>query len=188
MILENGFLAGLLVLTDLFLVLSFYKLKKVFKFFFGLLFIVLLTAQIKTTQFWNEYKLLPVELDRQIQRMNQFPPSLAKLGYILEAKSEIQILNKLQNNFFSVFDLNFYFPNYFPFITSPLLFYGLFIFLRKKNKTLILFFVSSVLFLIILGVHGKYGPFLIFPFFVLFIIISLGNLLNRLRKNEIKIN
>lgn len=168
--------------SGVFLSLSFYKTRRPFCLIFTLLFAILTFFQFKTTNFRNEYKLLPAEIDLQIQRMNQYPPSLARLGYILEFKKETQMINKLQNNFFNILDLNLYFGNYFSYFLIPFFFTGLFYFFKSSKKFLQIILVVTVVVLSFLGKNGRYGPFLIFPFFILFIIVGFFRSIKFLKK------
>lgn len=178
----SGFFKILFAANCIFLCLAFYKKKRAFSLIFILLFAVLTIFQFKTTDFRYEYQMLPAEIDLQIKRMNQFPPSLAKLGYILEFKKETLLLNKLQNNFFSILDFTLYFNNYFPYFTIPFFFVGLFYFFTSSRKFLQILFLTTVTILSFLGKNGKHGPFLIFPFLLLFIGIGLLKLIKLFRK------
>lgn len=171
--LKNPFLSFILLFSSVFLLGSYYKKKTIFYLFFLLAFFILIFFQFKTTNFQEGYKFLPVEIDLQIKRMNQFPPELARLGYFLEYKKEILIFNKYSNNFFDILDFKLYFGNYFSFFSIPFFFVGLFYFFSSLRKLLKVIFISAVILLSILGKNGLFGPFLFFPYFVLFIIIGL---------------
>lgn len=151
---------------------------KIFEKVFLVIFILLVIFQIKTTNIPQAYSFTPAETDQQIQRMNIYPPTLARLGYILESKKEIQIIRKLENNFFTVFDPMEYFPNRLPYIIAPFIFIGLYFFIleRKQRKPLFYSFLFSVILLTFLGSHAKYGPVLLYPFFALFILICFQKL------------
>jgi hypothetical protein len=137
-------------------------------------YLLLVFFQIKTTNIKEAYSFTPAEIDQQIQRMNLYPPSLARLGYVLEAKREVQLLNKVVENFFFVVDFGEYFPNRLPYILSPFFLLGLYVFAkgRKKRKTAFISFLATIVTLTILGPHGKYGPVLIMPYLILFIILG----------------
>lgn len=179
---ENKLLAGIFIGTCVFLLLIYSKRKNTFKIFFVLFFILLALFQIKTTNYKYEYILTPAEIDLQIQRMNQYPPKLAKLGYLLEFKRETMLLNKWQNNLFSIFDFNLYFGNYFPYLLIPLCFYGVFVFIKNGHKFLLHLLILSLIILSFTGKNGKYGPFLIFPFILLFIFIGFLKLVRLIKK------
>lgn len=171
--LRNLFLSFILLFCSVFLLCSYFKKKRIFYLLFFLSFFILVVFQFKTTNLQEGYKLLPVEVDLQIKRMNQFPPGLAKLGYFLEYKKETLIFNKFLNNFFEILDFRLYFGNYFTFFSIPFFFAGIFYFFRSLKKLLMLAFISSLVLLSILGKNGLFGPFLFFPYFVLFIVIGL---------------
>jgi hypothetical protein len=147
-------------------------------------FVLLLLFQIKTTNIKTAYSFTPYEIDLQIRRMNMYPPSLARLGHIIEVRREIQILEKLQNNFFAVMDFKEYFPNRLPYIFSPFLFIGLYVFVkdRKKWKKFFYAFLFSIVMLTFLGPNAKYGPVLIMPFFVFFVVLGILKIIRRLIK------
>lgn len=134
------------------------------------LFVLLVIFQIRTTNFLYSYELLPVEKDLQIKRMNLYPRSLAKLGYILEVKHELRLFEKFQNNFFSAIDLNQYFPNYFPVLLLPFFIRGLYLLVKNKKMIFLIPFGVAILLLSLVGVNGRFGPFIVFPF----IVISVG--------------
>jgi hypothetical protein len=46
-----------------------------------------------TTRFWNEYAFSATEKDIQIQRLNQYPKSQARLAYLLEVLKPVQATN-----------------------------------------------------------------------------------------------
>lgn len=116
--------------------------------------------------------------------MNVYPPTLARLGYILEAKREVQLLRKLESNFFTVIDFKEYFPSRLPFISSPFLFIGLYFFVKEREKWKKYFyaFLVSIVILTVLGPHAKYGPILLYPFFGFFIFLGLKRIIKGVRK------
>lgn len=182
-ILQSNLLLGLcLSVSSLLLIFSFYLNVKKINFLTALFFLVLLFYQFKTTNFLADYKLTPYEIDLQIQRMNQYPPKLARLGYILEFKKEMLIFNKWQNVFFDIFDIKLYFGNYFSYWLIPFFFIGLFAFISSGKKFLQIQFGVAVVFLSFLGKNGNFGPFLFFPFFVLFIFIGFLKLFKLVKK------
>jgi len=170
---QNLFLALIIFLTFIFLVISFYKPKPIINLILTFLFVVLSFVQIKTVNIRETYKFTPSEIDLQIQRMNSYPPRLAKLGYILEYKKEAQLVGKLQKNFFDSLDINLYFLNYFSFLTFPFFIYGIYLFFQNRNKLQKLLLAYCLLLLTFLGIHGQLGPFIIFPFIGLFIFIGI---------------
>lgn len=137
-------------------------------------FYFLLTLfQIKTTNVNYSYGFTPYEIDQQIKRMNQY--SIARLGYTLEGKKEVQIIKKLENNFFTVIDFLEYFPNRIPYIFSPFIFVGLYFFIKERTNRKLLFntFLLTIVILTVLGPFAKYGPILIYPHLLLFVLISI---------------
>ena len=138
------------------------------------LYLVLVVFQIKTTNIFYSYSFPPVEIDRGIQRMNEYPPVSARLGYILNVKKEVQIVRKLEGNFFTTIDPTEYFPSRLPYIVAPLIFIGLYFFVKERSKRKLMFvgFIGTIVLLSILGPFAKYGPVLLYPFFILFVFIS----------------
>lgn len=147
------------------------------------IYLLLVLFQIKTTNINTAYNFTPYEVDLQIQRMNMFPPSLARLGYIMEAKKEVQILEKLQSNFFAAIDFREYFPSRLPFAFSPFFFIGLFYFAKERKKWRKFFyaFLLSIVILSFLGPHAKYGPLLVMPFFAFSIVLGISKTIHSLR-------
>lgn len=147
-------------------------------------FLLFLIFQVRTTNIKTAYSLTPAEVDLQIQRMNMFPPSLARLGYLLETKKEMLVLGKLENNFFMAIDFREYFPSRLPYVFSPFVLAGLFFFIhdRKRWQFEFYLFLVSICVLAIIGPHAKYGPVLLYPFFAFFLFLSLSKILKRFKK------
>lgn len=176
------FLVPLIIILYLLLMLALFLQNRLLQVGLIIIFLAALSLQIATTRFWNEYELSPFEKDRQLQRANYYPPRQGKLGNTLEINGQMQSLYKLQSNFFSVLDFNLYFPNYFSFFAAPFFLHGLYIFATIRNKLLVTLFLTSLTVLAFLGTRGLWGPFLIFPFILLFINISLNKLADLLIK------
>lgn len=140
---------------------------------FLVLYVFLVFFQLKTTNIKEAYSFTPHQIDLQIRRMNTYPSSLARLGYVLEVKKESLILEKIMGNFFTVIDFKEYFPNRLPYILAPFIFVGLYFFVveRKKRKALFLSFLFSIFILTLIGPYAKYGPILMYSFFLLFILL-----------------
>lgn len=178
---ENWVIAGVFLLNSIVITIHFINRKKISVRLLFLLYAILLFFQFKTTNIKNVYLFTPAEVDLQISRMNYYPPAQAKLGYILEHKKEVKVIEKYIENFIVVLDFNQYLPNYFSFLALPLFFIGLYWFVKsnlvrnsngglKVINGLLLF---TIIILSLFGVNGKYGPFLFFPFIVLFIYIGI---------------
>ena len=180
---DNLFIALTFLFTTVLITFLLYKPTKLLKRLSFISFGLLLLLGFITTNFKNEYVPNPAEADLEITRMNYYPPSQARLGYILEHQKLYRFIENLQRNFFDVLDLRQYFPNYFSYLFFPLFCIGIMTVLRRNSKLIIYYLLSSIFLLIILGVHGKYGPFIIFPFFEIFIIASLIKIF-RITKSE----
>lgn len=188
LIFQNLIIAVTLSLSMILLIIQYQKNRKIYLLLFS--FLLLFFFQTKTTNIKNTYSLTPSEVDQQITRMNYYPPTQAKLGYILEHKREVKVIEKCIENFIEVLDFNQYFPDYFSYLSLPLFFIGVYWFVKsnlvrnlkgglKIISGLLLF---TIIILSLFGVNGKCGPFLIFPFIILFIYIGLNGLL-RIKKN-----
>lgn len=160
---------------------------KVWKLVLMLVYISLVIFQVKTTNIQQAYSFTPHKIDQQIQRMNMYPPSLARIGYILEVKREVQLLNKVVENFFFVVDPSEYFPNRLPHIFSPFLAIGLYLFTKERRKRKLIFvsFLTSIIILTLLGPHAKYGPVLIVPYFIFLIYLGLVRFVNLLSLRDL---
>jgi len=141
---------------------------------FLLLYLFLVVFQISTTNIREAYTYTPHQIDLQIQRMNKYPPSLAKVGYIMEVKNEIQLLEKLERNFFFAIDFTEYFPARLPYVLFPLFLVGFYLFVKDRNdrKALFYSFLASILLLTLIGQHAKHGPVLIMPYLIFFIALG----------------
>ena len=155
--------------------------QKLGKKVFIVIYIFLAVFQVFTTNIKEAYTDTPYQIDLQIQRMNSYPPSLARIGYILEVKKEIQVINALVKNFFFAIDFNEYFPNRLPYILSPFFFVGVYLFVKEREKRKIVFygFLTTLAILTLIGPHAKYGPILIMPYLVFFIILGVLKVFNR---------
>ena len=91
---ENLTVALVVLLNSIFVTIYFLDYKKIFAKLIIISFGLLLILQVRTTNIRNTYSFTPSEIDMQITRMNYYPPRLAKIGYILEYKKEINELNK----------------------------------------------------------------------------------------------
>lgn len=137
------------------------------------LFIIFFVIQLMSANIKNEYSFTPAQLDQQIQRMNYYQPGLARLGYILERKKEVRILDKLSENLVEVLDFNTYFPAYMPFVLFPFFLSGVYKFFEKNfinddsDRTLLIVVFFSILIQSFFGVKGKLGPILLLPFIYL---------------------
>ncbi len=129
-------------------------------------YILLLIFQIKTTNIRGAYTPTPAETDNQIQRMNYYPPSLARIGYVLETNKKTQFVRSLERNLFTVIDFNSYIPKLLPYLLSPLFFMGLYYFIKCRKKYALMFygFILTIILMTFIGSKGKYGPVLMVPF------------------------
>lgn len=158
------------------------------KYFKNLLFLAaissLLIFQIVSTNIKQAYTYTPHEINLQIQRMNSFPPSLARLGYILNVKKEVQIFEKIINNFFFTVDFKEYFPRYFPSILFPFFILGFYIFADERNKHKLVFysFLISIIVLSLIGPFAKFGPILLIFYFIYFIILGFLRMVRLIKK------
>ena len=142
---------------------------------FTIVFIAASIFQIATTNLKTAYLPTPAEADLRIKRMNMYPPKLARLGYWLEEKRETQIAQKVMFNFFTAVDPKEYFPSKIPWLFSPFILMGLYFFVSEWRKRKIIFweFVSSILSLTVIGSYAKYGPVIVYLFFIVFFIVFL---------------
>jgi len=145
------------------------------------LFIVLTVFQLTSTNVKNIYSINPTEKDLRITRMNYYPPTQFKLGYYLENKREVVFLEKIEANFFDTIDFNQYFPSYFYIFLVPFFFLGTYFFFKDKQKLSGWLFLTSILILTILGIHGNLGPVLIIPFFIFIIWLGIAGVLKYLK-------
>lgn len=142
---------------------------------FLIVYIFLAVFQVLTTNIKEAYTYSSYQIDFQIQRMNRYPYQLAKAGYILEVKKEVRVFEKLIENFFFATDFEVYFPNRLPYILSPFFFIGFYFFVKERKKRIIMFygFLTSVTILTLIGPYAKYGPILIMPYLVYFIVLGI---------------
>ena len=145
------------------------------------LFIVTTVFQLTSTDVKNIYSINPTEKDLRITRMNYYPPNQFKLGYYLENKSEVVFMEKIEANFFYTIDFNEYFPSYFHKFLVPFFFLGTYFFFKEKQKLSGWLFLTSILILTFLGIHGNSGPILMFPFLVFIIWLGISGVLKHFK-------
>ena len=150
-------------------------------------YFLLLLFQLQTTNIGDTYSLTPSEIDQRIARMNYYPSRLARLGYILETKGGIVITDQIMENLIGGVDFTTYFNDYFDFVALPFLFLGIYLFYKEfsespsKEKNFVnRLFLTSILGLSIIGIKGKFGPFIISPFLVVFISLGILKAVKRL--------
>ena len=78
-------------------------------------------------------------------------------------------------NFLTAIDFKEYFPARVPYLFSPLILAGLYFFVleRKVRRSFYILFLASILTLTVVGPYAKYGPVIIYPFFLLFIVLAI---------------
>jgi len=136
---QDVFIFTLFLFYTALMILSF--IKKKFTKVIIVFWVLLSFFQFESVKISKVYNSTPAEIDLQTTRMNY----------------------KIEQNFFDTVDLNLYFPNYLNLISLPFLLIGLCnLFQSKKTYKYLLLF--SILILTLIGVNGKFGPFLIFPF------------------------
>jgi len=158
-------------------------------------FLILLIIQIQSVNIKNTYSFTPSEIDKHSQRMNYYPPRLARLGYILESKKEIRLAEKFIENFIEVTDVNTYFPTYFSRFAIPFFLVGFYSYFKKATKKLdrnskmfISLFIFSTLIQSFVGTRGQAGPIItlsFIAFFVLFGVTTITALLGNYVKKQI---
>ncbi|KKQ25194.1 MAG: hypothetical protein US62_C0003G0023 [Candidatus Woesebacteria bacterium GW2011_GWA1_37_8] len=158
---QDVFIFTLFLFYTALMILSF--IKKKFTKVIIVFWVLLSFFQFESVKISKVYNSTPAEIDLQTTRMNYYEPKFARLGYYLEKQPITILFYKIEQNFFDTVDLNLYFPNYLNLISLPFLLIGLCnLFQSKKTYKYLLLF--SILILTLIGVNGKFGPFLIFPF------------------------
>jgi hypothetical protein len=158
-----------LLLTTLSLFFFFNFKTSTQKIIFLICFFVLVYIQVSSTDIANTYNFTDHQKYIYQNRLNQYPPSLARLGNILENRLDSPIIYRLRQNFFDSLDLVNYFKNLFlPTLFIPFVI-GFNKFLKRPNKFIATTAVISILLLTITGPNGSYGPLLMFPFITIII-------------------
>jgi len=185
-----NFLLGILILITTILLFKNNKL-------FLLLFIPILFFQIQTT---NIASLTAISNDdRRVidMRLRAYPPKFLRFGYWLEERKESIIFNRVAINFFENMDPNLYFfannPRQrvgikefekFPYVLLPFFLLGVLDCIQKKNKMFwLISFLAPLIVLSIIGNRNNFGPFSLFPFFV----VSINEGLKKLQNKHFKI-
>lgn len=191
-ILDFNLLMGILVIiTSIFLWLSFSVGKKYFFYIALGLFILLIFAQWQTSYKTPITYLNENEKLIQQTRLRAYPPLFYKIPVAnwLEQRKEAIFFYKLEENFSEAIDPNLYFfANHprerigvvefekFPYILLPVFILGLFS-LQKKDGNNILLGLSPLVLISIVGNSNPAGPFALFPFFAVTISRGLEHLL-----------
>lgn len=139
------------------------------KIIFLLCFFVLAYIQISSTNITNTYNFTDHQKYVHQNRLNQYPPSLARIGNIVENHLDSPVIYQIRQNFFNSLDFVNYFKNLFlPILFIPFLI-GLYKFLKHPDNLTTATFTLSLLLLSIIGPHGSYGPIIMFPFVTIII-------------------
>jgi len=168
--------ATLGLLATIILATYHFRPKNKYKYILVTLFLLISAIQVKTVKFSEVYKMSAAQIDLQARRYNYYPPRFFRLGHILEIKEPVQIFYKVEQNFFDVLDIGFYFPSLFSYFSLPLVFYGLYLFVKKRVLFELGLIAYSLILIIIIGIHGDFGAFIVYPFITTFIFVSLTKL------------
>jgi len=161
---------AIILITTLTLLLYVNFKKSIIKVIFFVFYIALIFAQVFSTDIKNTYNFSDHRKYLHQNRLDQYPPSLARVGNIIENHLDSPIIYQTQQNFFESLDLVNYFKNFFPIVYIFPFIFGLYKFLKHPNGLLTITTIFSVLLLSVVGIHGSYGPIIIFP--IIAIIIS----------------
>ncbi len=196
-ILFNSIPLGLLVLvSSIFLYLSFKRSSKKHFFTFLVLFSLLLISQWKTTSEESLVELSNDEQRVQQMRLKEYPLVFFKIGrktvwiplaHWFEGREESIAFFRILENFSETIDPNLYFfANHprervginefkkFPYIFLPLFFYGLVLSITERRKLVLgISFILPVVLISIIGHKNQFGPFSLFPFLVVLTIHGL---------------
>jgi len=141
----------------------------VHKYIFLICFIALTYVQISSTNIKNTYSFNDHQKYINQNRLDQYPPSLARIGNIIENHLDSPVIYRLRQNLFDCLDFVNYFKNFFlPIFFIPFII-GLFKLLKHPNKLVISTTIISIFILSIIGSHGSYGPIIMFPFITIII-------------------
>ncbi len=173
----NIFISIFLLLTTILAYKNIDNLRK--HKFIILLFLFVLFAQYRNTTTLPLTKLTEDETVVQIRRMREYENP--RIAHIIEERPESIIFFKLQKNLSQLVDPNFYFfANHpreraaitefekFPYVLLPFFIIGLYRLIRdKKYFFIILFLMLPLCVTAIIGMNNTYGPFSLFPFFLI---------------------
>ncbi|MFA5828861.1 MAG: hypothetical protein WC841_05915 [Candidatus Shapirobacteria bacterium] len=107
-----------------------------------------------------------VDLIEQQQRMNDYPSMYYRLANIIEKRPESRLFFKLQDNFFSIFDIKSL-----PFLIIFLILIGFFDLVQKGYlKYFLPLFIIPVLTLTFVGSNATVGNFCLYPVLFIFAI------------------
>lgn len=188
------------VVTTLFFFLSQKKIK--YSKFLVLGFVLILFfVQYKTTDILYPTFLSPQEQVMQKIRFREYPAThIFPLGHWFEDRKESIAFFKIEKNLFENFNLNLYFfGNYprqrggieefekFPFLFLPVFIYGFYLLIKqRKFFEVFVFFFLPLLLISFIGNKNSFGPFMLFPFFVLSLWTGFSNLLKKIEKYKHK--
>lgn len=155
------------VTASLFFYLNFKTL--ISKIIFLICFIILAYIQISSTNITNTYDFTDHQKYVNQNRLDQYPPSLVRIGNIIENRLDSPIIYRIRQNFFDSLDLVNYFNNLFLSILFIPFLFGLYKFLKHPDLLITATALISVFLLSIIGPHGSYGPIIMFPFIAIII-------------------
>lgn len=126
-------------------------------------FIFLTYLQISSTNISNTYNFNDHQKYIHQHQLNQYPPTLARAGNIIENRLDSPIIYRLRQNLFDSLD----FVNYFKNLFLPILFFpffiGLYKFLKHPDPLFKYTTLIAISLLSTIGTHGSYGPIIMFP-------------------------
>lgn len=146
----------------IFLYLNKYLNKYIVIFGYILLFIF----QIYSTRIQSNLEFSGYQNFLHQQNLDSYPPSLFRIGNIVENKIESPLFYRFRQNIFNCFDFVNYFKNYFITILFIPFIFGLIKLIKSSNKTFLNLLIISIVLLAFIGTDGKYGPLLLLPFIV----------------------
>jgi len=201
----NSLLFLVLIFSSLLIIFSHFKRNTIFSLLFlGSLFLLII-FQYKYTKPPTSLTLM-TNNDIYIKdtRMKEYPPvKISAFGKTLwlpvahwfEERKEIIAIGRIANNFSEIIDLNLYFfANHprervavnefekFPYLFLPFFIYGILKLNKRILKIIPVLLFCIIIFLSFIGNKNELGPFILFPFFALFLFFGFQNFYFTIRK------
>lgn len=159
---------GVSIILGIAVLLATFFLSKKKRFAFIAFFSMVLFFQWSLTNRVCPTCLSPLEYDSQQMRLKQYPPLQIPLAYWIEARPESIALFRIEENFFKMLNLSFYFfgREKFPLIYLPLFFIGLYKIVKKGDAFFICSLPIPIVLISFIGNQNPLSYFSLFPFFI----------------------
>jgi len=127
-------------------------------------YILLFIFQITSTRVATNFEFSGYQNFVHQQQLDSYPPSLFRIGNVIENKIASTQLSRFQQNLFNSLDFVNYFKNYYLSLLFIPFVLGVIKLIKKQNQLFTKLLFTSIVLLTVISPDGKYGPVLLLPF------------------------